>query len=303
MATQLDCDEAVDLSVAVELSHDEICALATDGRVFVARAIITPTVARELLDNNNTRNRSVRKSQMEFLTGQLKNGKFVFNGETIVFGDDGNINNGQHRLRSCAEAGVDIDVLLCFGVPKGRFTTYDQSSRRTPGDVLSIEGHTNAIKFSAALRHIDNYYAGGMGKSHANGDGVGRGDNSYVLELREKYEGVEACVKRCLGFPRYTTATLAAALYWLFAREDADAAERFFKIVEDTTQVGDSHDSVMFEAATKLRKWLITNALGQRKAPSHVVANIWIKGWNAYRTANIPKIYLYREEEGQVLVR
>ena len=303
MATQLDDDVAVDLSVAVEMSHDDICAFATDGRVFVARAIITPDVAQELLDNNNTRNRSVRKSQMEFLTGQLKNGKFVFNGETIVFGDDGNINNGQHRLRSCAEAGVPIDVLLCFGVPKARFTTYDQSSRRTPGDVLSIEGHTNSIKLSAALRHIDNYYAGGMGKAHANPDRTIRGDNSYVLELLGKYQGVEACVKRCAGFPRYTTATLAAALYWLFCREDAQAAEQFFKIVEDTTQAGESHHPVMFEAATKLRKWLTTNALGSRKSPSNVVANIWIKGWNAYRTGNIPKIYLYRDDEGQILVR
>jgi len=303
MSTQLSCDEAVDLSVSVELSHDDICAFATDGRVFVARAIITPEVAQQLLEFNNTRNRSVRKSQMDFLTGQLKNGKFVFNGETIVFGDDGNINNGQHRLRSCAQSGVPIDVLLCFGVPRERFTTYDQSSRRTPGDVLSIEAHVNAIKLAATLRQIDNYYAGGMGKAHANADRSIRGDNSYVLELRDKYKGVEPCVKRCAGFPRYTVATLAAALLWLFSREDADATEQFFKIVEDTTQAGERHDPVMFEAATKLRKWLTTNALGNRKAPSSVVANIWIKAWNAYRTGHVPKIYIYRDEEGQVLVR
>jgi hypothetical protein len=303
MATTIQTDDGVDLSVALAMSYDDICALATDGRILVARAIITPDVAEELLDNNNTRNRGVRKSQMEFLTGQCKNGKFVFNGETIVFGDDGNINNGQHRLLSSVAARVSIDVLLCFGVPKGCFATYDQSSRRTPGDVLSIEGHGNSIKLSAALRHVDNYYAGGMGKSHASGDRTSRGDNSYVLELFEKYQGVDECVKRCAGFPRYTTATLAAALYWLFCREDAHAAEQFFKIVEDTTQAGESHHPVMFEAATKLRKWLTTNALGSRKSPGNVVANIWIKGWNAYRTGAIPKIYLYRDEEGQILVR
>jgi hypothetical protein len=291
------------LSAAVELSHDEICAMATDGRVLAVRAIITAEVAKQLLESNNARNRSVRKSQMQFLTGQLNKDKFVFNGETIVFGDDGNINNGQHRLRASAETGVAIDVLLCFGVPKSRFTTYDQSSRRTPGDVLSIEGHVNAIKLSAALRQIDNYYAGGMGKAHAGGDNSTRGDNAYVLELFEKYQGVDECVKRCSGFPRYTTATLAAALYWLFCREDAHAAEQFFRIVEDTTQAGDLHHPVMFEAATKLRKWLTENALGQKKSPNHVVANIWIKGWNAYRTGKIPKIYLYRDSEGQVLVR
>jgi hypothetical protein len=240
---------------------------------------------------------------MEFLVEQLKQEKFVFNGETIVFGCDGNINNGQHRLMSCVLSGVLMDALMCFGVPKSRFTTYDQSTRRTPGDVLSIEGHVNAVKFSAALRHIDNYYGGAMGKAHTAADKSTRGDNSYILELRDKYKGVEPCVRRCLGFPRYTVATLAAALYWLFANEDADAAEKFFQIVEDTTQAGDKHDPVMFEAATKLRKWLTSNALGNRKASSNVVANIWIKAWNAYRTGNVPKIYIYRDEEGQILIR
>lgn len=178
MGAVLEGYEGLDLSSAITMSYDGICDLATDGRVLIARAIITPEVARQLLDNNNTRNRSVRKSQMTFLVGQLTQGKFVFNGETIVFGDDGNINNGQHRLRSCVESAVEIDVLLCFGVPVDRFTTYDQSSRRTPGDVLSIKGHANAVKLSAALRHIDNYYAGGMGKAHAVQDRSVRGDNS-----------------------------------------------------------------------------------------------------------------------------
>lgn len=303
MGTTLNTDEGIDISVALELSHDQICALATDGAVLVARAIITPEVAQQLLDNNNARNRSLRKSQMTFLIGQCKSDKFVFNGETIVFGDDGNINNGQHRLRACAASGVSIDVLLCFGVPRSRFTTYDQSSRRTPGDVLSIEGHVNAIKLSAALRHIDNYYAGGMGKAHASVERSVRGDNSYVLELAEKYHGVAASVRRCANFPRYTTATLASALYWLFSREDEQAAEQFFKIVEDTTQAGDQHDAVMFEAAAKLRKWLTTNALGARKSPNSTVANIWIKAWNAYRTGKIPKIYIYSADEGQILIR
>jgi hypothetical protein len=303
MTTTLNTDEGVDLSEGVELSHDDICALATDGRVFAARAIISPDVAQQLLDNNNARNRSVRKSQMQFLVGQLKGEKFVFNGETIVFGDDGHINNGQHRLRACAQAGVAIDVLLCFGVPKSRFTTYDQSSRRTPGDVLSIEGHVNAIKLSAALRHIDNYMAGGIGKAHAHGDRNIRGDNAYVLQLLENYPGVSACVKRCANFPRYTTATLASALYWLFSQQDAQAADQFFRIVEDTTEAVESHHPVMLEAAVKLRKWLTKNALGSRKASNATVANIWIKGWNAYRTGKIPKIYIWSEDEGQILIR
>jgi hypothetical protein len=288
--------------VLQHMSYEQICDMSTRGVVGVCRAVIAPDVAKQLLANHNARNRGVRKHHIKFLTEQLKSGKFVFNGETIVFGDDGNINNGQHRLIAGVQSGVCFEVLLVFGVPRDRFSTYDQVSRRSSGDVLASVKEANAIKVAAALKHIDNYFGGGMGKAWTTANTSLRGDNSYVLDLREKYAGVDKCVSRCGHFPKYTTPTLASALYWLFSQVDEQETEQFFRIVEDSAGSGEGYDETMLAAAIQLRKWLTLNALGKRKPSAYTVANIWIKAWNAYRTGRIPKIYIHHDSEGQILI-
>jgi len=288
--------------VPVRVSYDEVCDMATSGAIGVVRAIIDPFVADALLANNNARNRGVRERHVRFLVDQQESQKFVFNGESIVFGDDGNINNGQHRLLAAVRSGIAIEVLLVFGIPADRFSTYDQVSRRNSGDVLASVDEPNASKVAATLKHIDNYFGGGLGKAWTSANEHARGDNSYVLELKIKYPGVGKCVSRCGHFPKYTVPTLAAALYWLFSQVDEEATEEFFRVVEDSAQAHEISDQVLVAAAVQLRKWLTSNALGKRKSNSFTVANIWIKAWNAYRTGKIPKIYIHHDNEGQILI-
>jgi hypothetical protein len=295
----------MEMMVALEpahVSYEQVCDMATNGLVGVCRAIIAPDVAEKLLANNNARNRGVRKGHVKFLVEQIKSDKFVFNGESIVFGDDGNINNGQHRLIACVQSKAAFEVLLVFGIPVERFSTYDQVSRRSSGDVLASIDEPNAIRLASALKHIDNYFGGGLGKSWTSANLSARGDNSYVLELKAKYPRVAKCVTRCGHFPRYTTATLAAALYWLFSQVDEEATEYFFQVVEDSPNTSEISDEILVAAAVQLRKWLTSNALGKRKHSPYTVANVWIKAWNAYRTGKVPKIYIHHDSEGQILI-
>lgn len=289
---------------AVDLSYDDVCEMATCGHIGVCRAVVSPDVASQLLQNNNARNRGFRKQHLKMLVQQLRKQSFVFNGETVVFGDDGNLNNGQHRLRASVIAGTPIEVLLVFGIPKQHFTTYDQVARRSCGDVLSVERQPNAIKVAAALRQVDNYHLGAMGKAHAPGNHDTRGDNSYVLELRDKYPGVDYSVRRCMRMPRHTSACLAAALHYLFCQVDEHDADDFFRVVcdEATLEEQSSLDSYMCEAGRKLRQWLSDNHGKSARLGSAFIANVWIKAWNAYRTGKIPKIYKYALSEGQILV-
>ena len=296
------CVEMMMLLEPHHVSYDEVCEMATNGDIGVCRAIIDADVCRQLLANNNARNRGVRRAHVRFLVEQQKSGKFVFNGESIIFGCDGNINNGQHRLIAGVQSGVDFEVLLVFGIPVDRFSTYDQVSRRSSADVLASIDEPNANKLAAALKHIDNYFGGGLGKAWTSANECARGDNSYVLELMDKYPGVGKCITRCGHFPKYTPPALASALYWLFSQVDEDATEDFFRVVEDSAQSAEISDQTLVASAVQLRKWLTSNALGKRKHSSYTVANIWIKAWNAYRTGRIPKIYVHHDSEGQVLI-
>lgn len=284
---------------AVSLSYEEIVELATCGKHFALRVIVEPSVAEKILEHNNARNRDLRIRNIKFLTQQIEADRFVYNGESVVWGDDGNLNNGQHRMKSCVEAGKAIEILMVFGIPAERFTTYDQVAPRGGSDVLSIENKQNCGRLAAALRHLDNFELGRLG-SHNSKDCAKRVDNAYVLELMRRYPGIELSVAKYCNFPKLTRPSLAAALHYLMSKVDAEAADEFFDIVQHGLGFDRQYEKTLAESAMNLRAWLERNALSSRKQPQHVIANVWIKAWNGYRTGHVLKVLMFKCTEDQL---
>jgi hypothetical protein len=280
---------------ACELTLGDVEDILTSSQSGVCRAILSPDAAAMLLESHNFKNRGLKKHQKAFLQRQIKDGKFVYNGETIIVGDNGQILNGQHRLAACVAAGMAIEVLIVFGVPASTFVTVDQGARRTGGDVLAIEGHKNCNNLAAALRQIDNYFKGALGKSHANGPaGVeGRGDNSFTLELLARYPGVEQSVSKMKGV-RITAPAVACALHYLFMQRSPEQADEFCDVVMNGFSPDHSYTDIG-RASGMLREWLMRAALGNKKTPPWVQANIWIKAWNAGRTGVMPKVLTWKD--------
>jgi hypothetical protein len=278
-----------------ELTYEDIEDIITYGQRGVCRAILSPRAAALLLKNHNFKNRGMKKHQKAFLQRQIDSGKFVYNGETIIVGDNSQILNGQHRLAACVAAGKSIEVLIVFGVPAEAFVTVDQGARRGGGDVLAIEGHKNCNQLAATLRQIDNYFKGALGKSHAAGPAgaEGRGDNSFSLELLTRYPGAEASVSKMKGI-RISTPAVAAALHYLFCQCSPEQAEEFCDVVLNGFSPDVSYTDIG-RSAGMLREWLTRSALGSKKTLPWVQANIWIKAWNAGRTGVMPKILSWKD--------
>lgn len=280
---------------ACEISAEDIEDILTSDQQGVCRAILSPEAAELLLKNHNYKNRGLKKHQKAFLHRQIDGRKFVYNGETIIVGDNGQILNGQHRLSACVAAGKPIEVLMVFGIPASAFVTVDQGARRNGGDVLAIEGHKNCRVLAATLRQIDNYFKGAIGKAHANGpDGLeGRGDNAFTLELHSRYPDVNRSVSKMMGI-RMCTPSVACALHYLFSRVSESQAEEFCNVVLNGFAPGQSYSDIG-KAAGMLREWLMRAAIGNKKTPPWVQANIWIKAWNAGRTGTMPKLLTWKD--------
>jgi hypothetical protein len=278
-----------------ELTAADIEEILTSGEQGVCRATLTPHAAGLLLKNHNFKNRSLKRHQKAFIQRQIETGKFVYNGETIIVGDNMQILNGQHRLAACVASGISIEVLLVFGIPASAFVTVDQGARRNGGDVLSIQGHKNCRALASALRQIDNYFKGAMGKAHASGpDGLeGRGDNSFTLELLARYPDVNRSVSKMHGI-RMCAPSVACALHYLFSQKNESQAEEFCDVVLNGFTPGQSYSDIG-KAAGMLREWLMRAALGNKKTPPWVHANVWIKAWNAGRTGNMPKVLIWKD--------
>lgn len=280
---------------ACELTAEDIEDILTSDQRGVCRAILSPEAASILLKNHNFKNRGLKKHQRQFLQGQIDAGKFVYNGETIIVGDNNQILNGQHRLAACVASGKAIEVLMVFGVPAAAFVTVDQGARRGGADVLAIEGHKNCNALAGALRQIDNYYKGAIGKAHASGPAgkEGRGDNSFTLELLVRYPGVEASVGKMKAI-RIAPPSVAIALHYLCNQVDESQAEEFCDVVINGYKLGAGYHSIG-EAGGMLREWLVRAATGSKKTLPWVIANVWIKAWNAGRDGVMPKVLNWKD--------
>lgn len=280
----------------VELSFYEIRDLAESGKHYAVMAIITPQVAQAILDKCNGRNRPVRNRQIKFLTAQIESGRFVYNGESIVFATDRHLNNGQHRLMACASSGKPISVLLVFGVPPEHFSTYDQQAVRGQADVLAIDDRKNCKTLAAALRHVSCYENGTLGSFSGKN---GREDNSQVLDLLAKHPGLQESVDKFVKF-WMASPSLVSAIHYLLRRVDSDAADAFLDVVEHGYESPHRGSRDIFQAANNLREWLLRNAAGKRRASNTVTGNVFIKAWNGYRTGTVPKVLSFRDNEKQV---
>ena len=125
--------------------------------VFAEMVSITPELAMEFLERNPD-NRSVNRFRVEAYASDMVNGVWAANGEPIIISDDGQLNDGQHRLHAIIKAGIPVESLVVFGVDRSTRTTTNQGKSKSVGDYAGMEGTPNANNIGAMSRLCVAYY-------------------------------------------------------------------------------------------------------------------------------------------------
>src|SRR5215207_420765 len=99
--------------------------------------VVTPDKAMEWL-NGNTHNRPIRQRDIQMWTKAMMEGKWLLNGESIIFSNDGKLLDGQHRLWACVESKVPFETVVVTGIDPETFMTIDQGRSRSGADHLHI---------------------------------------------------------------------------------------------------------------------------------------------------------------------
>lgn len=152
--------------------------------------IITGREARKLLSRNKMNRKMAEMNRLK-LREDLLNGRFVLNGESIIFAWDGTLLNGQHRLEECAETGVPITSVVVFGVDPTAIETMDQGKTRTTGDILTMKGVPNANMVASISRHLASYHRGD-GKTLGRVGSTSRASQTAALSERPDVVGIAA---------------------------------------------------------------------------------------------------------------
>jgi hypothetical protein len=99
--------------------------------------MVTPEMARSWL-SNQVRNRKLIMSHVKYLANEIRQGRWRLSPQGIAFGDNGQLLDGQHRLRAIIEAGIAVKMLVVFDSPLGNFPILDRGVSRNMEAITGI---------------------------------------------------------------------------------------------------------------------------------------------------------------------
>jgi hypothetical protein len=187
----------------------------------------SPGLADYILTNLSLGNRPKKLGKIKRYAQDLTEGRWGMTGDTIKFGANGVLRDGQNRLAACIRAGKSFRSHTVFGIDPDLFTRMDVGKNRTPADVFSIAGIAYANHVAGSVRWLL------ILTSDNPGDRGAQFSNETLLQAyREKFDTdrLEHSIQCALTVRRSTRHPAAplAALHYLFAEKNLPLADSFF---------------------------------------------------------------------------
>lgn len=259
---------------------------APEGSV---RMVITPAMAEEML-KYNTGNRPASPGTVKDYARQMKAGQWMYNGQPIIFADDGQLNDGQHRLFACVESGAAFTTDVVFGVPRAAFVVTDRGKKRTTGDIFAINGVPNYSSTAAACLWLWRYENTGM-------DVPAKWVTPTAEEMYQFYLDRADILKSYPAGRRFheaklTSPSIMQAMHYVCAQKNRARADDIFKRLATGIGLASTSDPVF-----KLRKRLVSSAIGGSRLDPVYAAAFTIMTWNAVRKNGAAPLLRWRGEQ------
>ena len=240
--------------------------------------IITPKMAEEYLEHNN-RNRPCSERVVNEYVARMKAGEWMLCPDAIAFDYNGNLINGQHRLKAIVKSGVECQFYVGRNCQPSAFVVTDEGKRRSAGDTLAINGATCAARTSSIVKAV---LALRGRRSLNNGTNIYASNNSVLQEFLSNAALYEEVGR--IGDKLYRAMHLmklsyyAAYVYYLFVdmAYPQSVVMTFFEALADI-------EPTTNETIRTLRKAL----LDDMQSPSTKMTpkrkeKLIMKAWNAY---------------------
>jgi len=188
-----------------------------------------------MLDRNKN-NRPLSDSHVQRIAGQIRAGKWIFNGDTIKISDDGEVVDGQHRLWACIESKKPIETVIVYGVPREAFATVDTLRRpRSGGDVLALNGATRYRNIAAsALSWLIRWQRGCLEDYRAPQNRI---ENSDIEEAFGHHAGIIRAVERAVAVRSIGNPSIIGFFYYVLSNKSPELAERMMATLADPSSV------------------------------------------------------------------
>lgn len=244
-------------------------------------------LAEHILANLNSNNRNRKPAKIKRYAEDMASGNWGLTGDTIKFGSNGELRDGQNRLAACVRAGTAFESHVVFGIDPGLFARMDVGKNRTGGDVFKIAGIGYPNHVAAAVRWLLI-----LGSDEPSNRGAQFSNEELLAGYRQRFdpEKLEESIKAALKVKRATRHPVGplAALHYLFSERDPKRADAFY----DEWETGRAKRVRAPARFLQNRLTEIANK-NDRRMHENVRNALIIKAWNAYIAGHtVSKAYM-----------
>lgn len=271
----------------------------------VDKEMITPEFASDMLENHNPQNRTLHENTWKKYHKMILGGLWMANGDTIVLDTNGDLLNGQHRLKAIKESDRNVWVIVVRGIASEAFVTYDSGKRRDNADQISIHTSANAggsfpdpQDVASALGLVESYFNKQIKINRWEGL-----DNQEVVESFNKRQGIQQSRNDCrrwkeAGSRRDTGLTYANLIgcHYLFAQaSNIDMATDFMKKVLDGANLSEN------DPVFRLRQYFKNKGKDLKRGERIILL---MRTWNAAlmsQSQELPKSHWKMDDKSPVI--
>jgi hypothetical protein len=241
---------------------------------------ITPELAKEIL-KRNAFNRKLTESHVRALSKEMRENRWVFDGQPIRFNGDGRLLDGQHRLNAIIDSGTTQDFLVVHGIKAEAFKVMDTGRNRNASDVFGLAGIDYASHIAAATKIVYTYNETQRNTTKGTYSKV---SSNELLSYYNQNPRISDCLLSIVPlykeFGKVLSKSYLTGYMYLCSQKSVTDAEDFFRKL--CTGLDLSIESPIYI----LRKRMIRNAASKEKL-SFVEKNaLLIKAWNHYRAGS-----------------
>lgn len=263
-------------------TNENIMENLIHDNVVVSIRKITPANAAKILEAKNIKNRAISRGKLGEYINSMKNGEWLFNGDSIRISSDGVLLDGQHRLTAVARSGVSQYFVLIENMQKEVGLTIDIGKVRNGGDVLALEaGVTNSIAqtMSGAIKAFNKHESNKtMSRS-----GIGRLTNTQIVE---EYKSNKDLIKEAMCWVddniskqgALLSKSEALAMVLILCNTGSKSWKNFCEMV----LCGTSISGVCTQSL--LRDYLLSCRLNPKKSNQHQRLCTIVKCWNSIQS-------------------
>lgn len=238
---------------------------------------ITPEIAAAYLALNK-KNRALKPTAIARYADDMRNGKWLLNGEALRFDEEGFLIDGQNRLTAVIAAGVAIQSLVVRGLRDEAQETIDTGIRRSPGDTLGMKGFkepnssASAARLLSVYRKNNGFILGGAFLTNA--------ETVRVMHENPRLSYAMATVSTAplgTGIGQLLPRSDAGFLYFIFDEIDSNLAHEFFEKLATGADL-ESGSSILL-----LRNRLLADRAAKARLGRTEKLALCIKAWNKFR--------------------